>query len=89
MKTLPVLALAALLITVPPASADEPPPPTLRETVDSLSDDDLKEFLRLLRENYIKPDALSEAELSRATIQGIIERLGPGASLRPDRRAHV
>ena len=83
MKTLPVLALAALLITVPPASADEPPPPTLRETVDSLSDDDLKEFLRLLRENYIKPDALSEAELSRATIQGIIERLGPGASLRP------
>ena len=63
--------------------AEDARPPTLRETVDSLSAEDLKEFLRLLRENYIKPDALSEAELSRATIQGMIERLGPGASLRP------
>ena len=83
MKSLRFLALAALLIATFPASADDARPPTLRETVDSLSAEDLKEFLRLLRENYIKPDALSEAELSRATIQGIIERLGPGASLRP------
>ena len=80
MKLLPILALAVLLVS---ASAQDAPKPTLRETVDALSDADLKDFLRLLRENYIKPDALSEAELSRATIQGIIERLAPGASLRP------
>ena len=80
MKLLPILALATLLVS---ASAQDAPKPTLRETVDALSDADLKDFLRLLRENYIKPDALSEAELSRATIQGMIERLAPGASLRP------
>ena len=80
MKSLPVFALAALLVS---ASAQDAPKSPLRESVDALSDADLKDFLRLLRENYIKPDALSEAELSRATIQGMIERLAPGASLRP------
>ena len=80
MKSLPVLALAALLVS---ASAQDAPKSPLRESVDALSDADLKDFFRLLRENYIKPDALSEAELSRATIQGMIERLAPGASLRP------
>ena len=77
MKSLRLLALAALLVS---ASAQDTP---LRESVDALSDADVKDFLRVLRENYIKPDALSEAELSRAAIQGIIERLAPGASLRP------
>lgn len=80
MKSLPALALAALLLS---ASAEDAPKPSLRETVDALSDADLKDFLRVLRENYIKPNALSETELSRATIQGMIERLAPGASLRP------
>ena len=89
MKSLPIVALAAVLIAAPPAPAQDSRPPTLRETVDSLGDDDLKEFLRLLRENYIKPDALTDAEISRATIQGVIERLGPGASLRPAPEAGV
>ena len=80
MKSLPVFALAALLLS---ASAEDAPKSPLRESVDALSDADLKDFFRVLRENYIKPDALSEAELSRATIQGMIERLAPGASLRP------
>ena len=80
MKLPLILALAMFPMLL---HAEDARPPMLRETVDSLSAEDLKEFLRLLRENYIKPDALSEAELSRATIQGIIERLAPGASLRP------
>ena len=81
MKSLPLIALAALLAS---ASAQDAPKSTLRETVDALSEADLKDFLRVLRENYIKPDALSETELSRATIQGMIERLAPGAALLPD-----
>ncbi len=80
MKLPLIVALAMLPLLL---HAEDARPPTLRETVDSLSAEDLKEFFRLLRENYIKPDALSDAELSRATIQGMIERLGPGASLRP------
>ena len=80
MKLLPFLALAALLSAAPLAPAQDS---TLRESVDALTDADLKDMLRLLRENFIKPDALSDTELSRATIQGVIERLAPGASLRP------
>ncbi len=78
---LPLILAAAVFPML--LHAEEARPPSLRETVDSLSAEDLKDFLRVLRENYIKPDALSDAELSRATIQGMIERLGPGASLRP------
>ena len=80
MKSLPFLTLAAFFTAMLPAPAQDS---TLRESVDALSDADLKDVLRLLRENFIKPDALSEAELSRATIQGLIQRLAPGASLRP------
>ena len=80
MKTSLLVALAMLPMLL---RAEDAPPPSLRETVDSLSAEDLKETLRVLRENYVKPEALSEAELSRATIQGLIERLSPGASFRP------
>ena len=77
-------ALLLLLATLALAQAqEEAKPPTLRETVDTLSDADLKEIIPLLRDHYIKSDALSDAQLSRATTQGIIERLGPGAALRP------
>ncbi len=78
----PIL-LAALAMLPMLLHAEEARPPSLRETVDSLSDEDLKDFMRTLRENFVKPDLLSEAEVSRATIQGLIERLAPGASLQP------
>ena len=81
MKTILLAALAMLPMLL---HADDARPPSPRETVDSLSDEDVKDFLRALRENYVKPDSLSEAELSRATIQGLIERLAPGVSLRPE-----
>lgn len=80
MKIFLLVALAIFPILL---GAEESPAPSLRETVDSLSAEDLKETLRVLRENYVKPDALSEDALSRATIQGLIERLSPGASFRP------
>lgn len=75
--------IAALTILALPLRAQDAPKSPLRESVDALSDADVKAFIGLLRDNYVKPDALSESELSRATIQGMIERLAPGASLRP------
>src|SRR5205823_338482 len=42
---------------------------------------DLKEAIHLLKNNYIKPDALSETELSRAAFEGILARLGRGVVL--------
>lgn len=35
----------------------------------------------MLKGNYINPGALSELELSRATLQGLIDRLSPGVSI--------
>jgi hypothetical protein len=42
---------------------------------------DLKEAIQLLKNNYIKPDALNETELSRAAFEGILTRLGRGVVL--------
>jgi carboxyl-terminal processing protease len=44
---------------------------------------DLKEAIQLLRNNYIKPETLNETELSRATFEGILARLGRGVLLLP------
>ena len=85
MKVFQAIALAALLHSAI-IHADESPQPkplSLREAVDALTDADLKELLQLLKDNYIKPDSLGDEALSRATIQGLIDRLAPGVSLRP------
>jgi C-terminal processing protease CtpA/Prc len=42
---------------------------------------DLKEALQILKNNYIKPEALNETELNRATFEGILLRLGRGVVL--------
>lgn len=59
------------------------PPQTLREAVDALPPADLKEFLNVLREHYIGAEKLTEVEISRATVQGLLERVAPGAALLP------
>jgi hypothetical protein len=45
---------------------------------------DLKEAIQLLKNNYIKPEALQETELGRATFEGILTRLGHGVILLSD-----
>ena len=42
---------------------------------------DLKEAIQLLKNNYIKPDALNDTEQSRAAFEGILTRLGRGVVL--------
>ena len=37
--------------------------------------------MNLLKSNYINPSALSDQELSRATLQGLLDRLAPGVSV--------
>src|SRR5580704_1536414 len=65
----------------PEAAPPKKPVLTTRAAVDALSDAELDEVIRLLKENYIKPDALSEAEQRRSTVQGLLDRLSPGASI--------
>ena len=68
--------------TATPQSSPSPTPtPTTRSLVDSMDSADLKEAIQLLKNNYIKPDALNETELSRAAFEGILTRLGRGVVL--------
>lgn len=70
----------------PIASATPQPSstPSTKSLVDSMDSADLKEAIQLLKNNYIKPQALNEAELSRATFEGILTRLGRGVVLLSD-----
>ena len=67
-----------------PPSSPTPTPtatPSTRALIDSMDAADLKEAIQLLKNNYIKPDALNETELSRAAFEGILTRLGRGVVL--------
>ena len=57
--------------------------PTLEELVDSLGPADLQAFITLLKVNFIDPDAITDTELSRATIEGLLVRLPRGITLLP------
>ena len=69
-------------LTPPTAQA-----PTTKSLVDSMDSADLKEAIQLLKNNYIKPETLNETELSRATFEGILTRLGRGVLLLPNSSA--
>src|SRR2546423_14969080 len=81
--------LAANLVAQPAAKsspsasvvAEPSATPTTRALIDSMDSADLKEAIQLLKNNYIKPDALNETELSRAAFEGILTRLGRGVVL--------
>jgi hypothetical protein len=60
------------------------PPTAAKSLVDSMDSADLKEAIQLLKNNYIKPETLNETELSRATLEGILTRLGRGVVLLPN-----
>jgi len=67
---------------VSPTPSPQPSPtPTTKALIDSMDSADLKEAIQLLKNNYIKPEALNEIELNRATFEGILTRLGRGVVL--------
>jgi hypothetical protein len=55
--------------------------PTLRTLIDSLPPGEVQDAINFLKSNYLKPTALSEQELNRATLAGLLGRLTPGASI--------
>jgi len=66
-----------------PSAAEPSATPTTRALIDSMDSADLKEAIQLLKNNYIKPEALNETELSKAAFEGILTRLGRGVILLP------
>jgi len=89
MKIPVAFALAALSLLPCPfvrgqSATPEPKkstPVNARTAVDTLNDAELDQVIKLLKDNYIKPEALGESEQRRATVQGLLERLAPGASI--------
>src|SRR6476469_2654444 len=59
--------------------------PTMEELVDSLGPADLQAFITLLKANFTDPDAITDTELNRATVEGLRVRLPRGITLLPGR----
>jgi hypothetical protein len=91
MKFLVASVLASLFLmplTIGRAQTPEPEPPAkpaaasaTRTSVDGLSEAELDQVLQLLKENFINPAALNEGEMRRATVQGLLDRIAPGAGI--------
>jgi hypothetical protein len=85
LATLLLMSPATGWTEAPAAGADRAgvatPASVTRTAVDGLSEAELDQVLRLLKENFINPTALNEAEMRRATVQGLLARIAPGASI--------
>ena len=55
--------------------------PSTQQLVDSLGLTDLQAVLALLKSNFTNPDAITETELNRATVEGLMVRLPRGVML--------
>src|SRR5262245_4495023 len=55
--------------------------PTVEELVDSLGPADLQAFITSLKANFTDPEAITDTELNRATVEGLLVRLPRGISL--------
>src|SRR5215212_8837568 len=68
---------------VPTAS----PTPTREELLGSLTPADVDAALGLVRKNFANSDAVTDAEINRATLQGLVVRLNRGLSIFPGKPA--
>ncbi|MDQ2825251.1 MAG: S41 family peptidase [Verrucomicrobiota bacterium] len=66
-------------------SKSSPAAPTTEELINSLNSADLQAAIALLKSNFTDPDAINETQLNRATLEGLMVRLGPGLMLLPDK----
>jgi len=69
-----------------PKSSAQPMPspsatPNTEELVDSLGPADLQAFITLLKANFTDPEAITDTELNRATVEGLLVRLPRGINL--------
>src|SRR4029077_4691112 len=63
----------------PPAS----PTPGPEQIIDSLGEGDLQTAIALLKSNFTNPDAITDTELNRATLTGLLARMPGGLMLLP------
>lgn len=70
-----------------PAPANSSPTPsatpTTEDLINSLGEADLQAIITLLKNNFTNPDAITETELNRATVEGLMIRLSHGIMFLP------
>lgn len=71
----------AFTATKPPAKPS--PTPTTDDLINSLNPADLQAAITLLKSNFTNPDLITETELNRATLEGLLMRLSHGLTLLP------
>src|SRR6516162_6484417 len=57
--------------------------PTTEDLVNALGPADLQAVIALLKSNFTNPDAITDTELNRATVEGLLVRLPRGVMLLP------
>jgi hypothetical protein len=70
------------------AKSPEPSPsaaPTTEQVINSLGEADLQAAISLLKSNFTNPDAITDTELKRATLTGLLVRMPGGLVLLPSR----
>src|SRR4029434_6523295 len=66
-----------------PSSSSPSASPTTEDLVNLLSPADLQAIVTLLKTNFTNPDAITDTELNRATVEGLVVRLPRGVMLLP------
>ena len=61
--------------------------PSATDLINSLGAADLQAAIALLKSNFTNPDAITDTELNRATVQGLMTRLPNGVKLLPNRES--
>lgn len=65
------------------AKTSPSPTPTTEDLINSLNPADLQAAITLLKSNFTNPDLITETELNRATLEGLLARLSRGLMLLP------
>lgn len=67
--------------TPTPSPTPLPPPPSLRTLINGLNAEDLTKALAEVKQHFLDGTQTDDAALQRATLEGLIRRLAPGASI--------
>ncbi len=72
-----------------PSPTPTPTPLTTRQLIDNLKDEEVDAALKSLKANFLDPTKIDEKAVQRATLEGLIRRLAPGAVIVNDTKAKV
>ena len=78
----PIASKSSTMSTPAPSAT-----PTATDLINSLGTADLQAAITLLKSNFTNPDAITETELNRATVEGLMTRLPNGVKLLPNRES--